>query len=87
MTQGFDDIADTIRRMVARETQLTLADMTDDFRWIDHATAEDIGWFLGEIERHFVSPALFSGNPDIAHVATVGQLIRYVETTLRRRAS
>lgn len=71
--------------MVARETNLTLADMTDDFRWIDHATAEDTGWFLGEVERQFACAALFNSNPDTEQIATVGGLITHVQEMLRIR--
>ena len=84
MVAGSEDIAGTIRRLVARETELSLADMTDDFRWIDHATAEDVGWFLGEVERQFGCGALFDGNPDTDRIATVGGLIAQVEEMLRQ---
>jgi hypothetical protein len=81
----FEDVAGTIRRMIAEEVEIDPSQVGDDFRWLDSFSADDAGWFLASVQKHFADSALCSSNMDSAAlecIATVGSLIRHVESEL-----
>jgi len=85
----FEDVSGQIRRMVARETAEDISNITDDFRWIEKTTPEDAGWFLARIQRQFAKTTFFKTamtDADLEQIATVGGLVKHVESELRKRA-
>ena len=75
-----DQIAGTVRRLMATDLGVSQDSLRDEFAWINETTPDDAGWFLRRLEDELGSKVFdnYVKLEDLARISTVSGLISYV---------